>query len=87
MNQKGGANMWWIIIGAVLALVVLVVLVFMFTDNTDRVKVGLSACFGGDCKPKGECTGSINKAVECSGNTESNPIVCCVGSDKKITTT
>ena len=41
--------MWWIIIGAVIALVVLVVLVFMFTDNTDRVKVGLSACYGGEC--------------------------------------
>ena len=81
MNQKGGANMWCIIIGAVLALVVLVVLVFMFTDNTDRVKVGLSACYGGECLTKFECgNGTINPSIECPTTGE----FCCVGGKKKL---
>ena len=79
MNKKGGADMWWIIIGAVLALTVLVVLVFMFTGNTDRVNVGLNACYGGECVPS--CSGSVNKAVECPVQGE----VCCIVNKKTDT--
>ena len=78
--------MWWIIIGAVLALVVLVVLVFMFTDNTDRVKVGLSACYGGECMPKIDCgNGTINPSIECPKDESQQDQVCCVGGKKKLT--
>jgi hypothetical protein len=86
MNQKGGANMWWIIIGAVLALVVLVVLVFMFTDNTDRIKKGLDACYGGECVLENSCAGTVNPSIECP-NEGTQKQECCVSTKKKDSTT
>lgn len=51
MNSKGDANMWWIIIGAVIALVVLIVLMVIFTGKTGKLEIGLSDCLGksGQC--------------------------------------
>jgi len=79
MNQKGGANMWWIIIGAVLALVVLVVLVTMFVDTTGKQQKGLDACYGGKCVLEDTCEGTVNYASSCSKPKQE----CCVTSAKK----
>ncbi|PIN87774.1 hypothetical protein COV12_02110 [Candidatus Woesearchaeota archaeon CG10_big_fil_rev_8_21_14_0_10_32_24] len=87
MNKKGGADMWWIIIGAVLAIIVLVVLVFMFTSSTGRAKVGISACYAGSCMPKADCgNGTINPSIECPKDAFDTDQFCCVGGGKKLTT-
>ena len=52
--KKASANIWWIIIGAAIALVVLVVLIVTFTKGTSPVVKGLSDCEG----KGGVCTSS-----------------------------
>ena len=54
MNRKASANMWWIIIGAVIALVLMIILMLMFTGKTKPLEAGL-----GNCENKGgTCLGS-----------------------------
>ena len=55
--KKAEANMWWVIIGAVLAIVVMVVLLVMFGEGTKKVSVGLSECVSklGKCVDKDTC--------------------------------
>jgi len=50
--KKAGAEMWWIIIGAVIALVVLIILMVMFTGKTSLLEQGLISCDskGGRCE-------------------------------------
>jgi len=57
LNKKGDANMWWIIIGAIIALVALIILILIFTDTTGETKKGFLDCEskGGDCKSIGTC--------------------------------
>ncbi len=83
MSKRGDANIWWIIIGAVIALVVLVVLMLIFTQKTTSLGGGLSDCEGkgGVCAPAGiSCPASTLKttAFTCSGGKE-----CCVGSPQE----
>jgi hypothetical protein len=49
--RKGIASMWWIIVGAVIALVVMIVLIVLFTGKTKIVERGLLECEskGGSC--------------------------------------
>jgi len=66
--KKANANMWWIIIGAVVALVVMIVLMVMFQDKSQRVSIGLLDCEskGGTCTDTPDCKenlkGSISKS-------------------------
>ncbi|MBU0459516.1 MAG: hypothetical protein KJ771_01800 [Nanoarchaeota archaeon] len=54
--KRASANMWWIIIGAVIALVVMIVLLFMFTGKSSDLSTGLS-----DCEGKGGiCSGDLD---------------------------
>ncbi len=77
ISQKGEA-MWWIIIGAVLALIVLIVMVVMFTNKGSSIEKGLNAC-------SGICTASGEK--QCPVGTQSSSAfdcgitkgVCCIG--------
>ena len=79
-NRKASANMWWIIIGAVIALVVMIVLLFMFTDKSGDVGRGITDCVskGGSCDyDEGDCKvaeGTPTKAFTCDDNT-----ICCFG--------
>ncbi|HLC71767.1 MAG TPA: hypothetical protein VJI32_07185 [Candidatus Nanoarchaeia archaeon] len=84
MNSKGDANMWWIIIGAVLALVVVIVLMVIFTGRSNIIDQGLLDCQskGGSCNyPTDiECrtaTGNPSHSFECPGGNEQQP--CCFG--------
>lgn len=43
-SNRASANMWWIIIGAVIALVVMIILMVMFTGKTKPLEQGLSSC-------------------------------------------
>ncbi len=63
--------MWWIIIGAVIALVVLIILMVMFTGKTSILEQGLISCDskGGkcvSCQPSmggfggGDCSGACD---------------------------
>ena len=83
MSKKASANMWWIIIGAVIALVVMIILMVMFTGKTQPLEAGLSSCEskGGVCAtppglpcPSNTFTAS---AFDCDG-----AAVCCIGSPK-----
>ena len=83
MNRKADANMWWIIIGAVIALVVLVILMVIFTTKTNKLEGGLSDCEGkgGVCVLSGsDCPQQTLRsgAFACSTGQE-----CCLGSPKK----
>lgn len=84
MKRKASANMWWIIIGAVIALVVMIVLMVMFTDKSNRASSGLLDCEskGGDCGYSlDECKkgqGSPSTAFDCPDSTKT----CCFGYDK-----
>lgn len=82
VSAKASADMWWIIIGAVLALVVLIVLMVIFTG-----KVPVDAF--SDCESKsGLCT-----EMACpQGTVKSSAFVCvqegqncCLGLPKKCT--
>ena len=56
--------MWWIIIGAVIALVVLIILMVMFTGKTSILEQGLISCDskGGKCV---SCSGSLDCDAAC----------------------
>lgn len=82
MNSKGDANMWWIIIGAIIALVVLIVLMLIFTGKTNVLSKGLLDCTskGGECLNAGSdngktsCTniGGTVSTFECNAG-----YICC----------
>ena len=82
MNTKGDANIWWIIIGAVIALVVLIVIILIFTKNTTDLGKGLSGCESksGVCASPGFCpTNTLTaSAFTCTSGNE-----CCVGSPQE----
>lgn len=71
MNKKADANMWWIIIGAVIALVVLIILMLIFTGKTGKLEGGLLDCVskGGKCDvPEAKCAadgGTVSSAFDC----------------------
>ena len=83
-HKKGDSNMWWIIIGAVIALVVLVVLLMIFTDRTRNLEEGLLSCEskGGYCVPEGTCRsiyeGSIAKVFDCPNPDSDKKPECCL---------
>ncbi len=75
--------MWWIIIGAVLALVVLIVLMIIFTGRSNIIDKGLLDCEskGGSCiyPTDSECRtakGNPSHSFECPDNKE---YPCCFG--------
>ncbi|MEK6951152.1 MAG: hypothetical protein AABX13_05510 [Nanoarchaeota archaeon] len=86
MDKRGDANIWWIIIGAVIALVVLVVLMLIFTGKTGNIGRGLSDCEGkgGACVPEGTTcpkNSLYSSAFDCSGGQR-----CCIGTPKACPT-
>ncbi len=90
MFKKASANMWWIIIGAVIALVVMIILMVMFTGKTKPLEAGLSSCEskGGVCAPStvpinGVCPTNTfsSSAFDCTSEA-----TCCIGSPKTCVT-
>ena len=84
--KRASANMWWIIIGAVIALVVMIILMVMFTGKGTKLESGLS-----DCEGKGGiCIGSTLKcpagSLESSTAFECNVGKCCIGLPKTCKT-
>jgi hypothetical protein len=84
MNKKADANMWWIIIGAVIALVVLIILMLIFTGKTGKLEGGLSDCSGkgGVCVTTGgPCPvyTLASSAFSCTAAGDK----CCIGTPKK----
>ena len=85
MNHRADANMWWIIIGAVLALVVMIILMVLFTGKTRPLDQGLS-----ECKSKGGVC--VTSRSLCPSNTLKSSVFgcdqggdCCVGSPRQYT--
>ncbi|SRR3989344_490550 len=76
---KASASMWWIIIGAVIALIVMLVLLSIFSEKTGSLEAGLSACEskGGVCVLEGDsCPGSTlqTPTFDCGASK-----TCCIG--------
>jgi len=83
--------MWWIIIGAVIALVVMIILMVMFTGKSNKLEIGLMSCEGkgGTCLTKTVCkseqySGTVSIAFDCPPElnapvtiTEENKKFCC----------
>jgi hypothetical protein len=81
--KRGSANMWWIIIGAVIALVVMIILMVMFTGKTQPLEKGLSSCEskGGACATDGTpCP--TNTFASSAFDCEADKSICCIGSPK-----
>ena len=91
-SRKADANMWWIIIGAVIALVVLIVLLFMFTGKSGALEGGLLDCQskGGECTQKvtdnnGDCVSTCRNNQRSYSSIFSCPTLisddycCCLG--------
>ncbi|MBI2666420.1 hypothetical protein HYX13_02295 [Candidatus Woesearchaeota archaeon] len=91
MNKRAGSEMWWIIIGAVIALIVLIVLLVLFTGKTRGLEGGLTDCEGkgGVCVSNGDCpSGTLETSTFTCGKDpdgESEGQLCCVGIAKKCT--
>ncbi len=89
--RKGSTEMWWIIIGAVIALIVLIILMVLFVGKTQPLAAGLSECEGksGVCaKPlesgaKGSTCPSSTLQTSTFSCPENN--VCCIGVPKECT--
>ncbi|MBT4539432.1 hypothetical protein HOI26_01240 [Candidatus Woesearchaeota archaeon] len=76
--KKGSANMWWIIIGAVIALVVMIILMVMFTGKSGALEGELLKCEskGGTCMTVDKCDtakGTISGVFSCTNELEK----CC----------
>ena len=83
MNKKAQANTFWIVIGAVIAMIVLVVLLLMFTGKTSLLEGSLVDCEakGGVCQsecPKGTLKQTIFECAEANTG-------CCIGSGNNKT--
>lgn len=90
--KKASADMWWIIIGAVIALVVMIVLMVMFTGKGSKLEGGLL-----DCESKGgECVGTpydcmnidgtkgtISSAFDCTKSRINPAGICCFRSSQQ----
>lgn len=86
--KRGDANIWWIIIGAVIALVVLIIVLLIFTGRTGKLEGGLSSCEGknGVCVSFGQaCPRNTLKssAFDCAQGKEEE---CCLGNPKECIT-
>jgi len=84
MTKKADANMWWIIIGAVITLVVLVILMVIFTSKVNPLERGLSSCEGnaGLCVNAGSGCPSSSIKTTTFGCTAAGK-ECCLGTPKK----
>jgi hypothetical protein len=80
-SKKAQGNTFWIIIGAVIALVVLIVILLIFTGKSTTLERGLLDCDskGGECVNAGTCKsvekGTLATAFECSGDNHGKE--CC----------
>ncbi len=85
MKKRGDANIWWIIIGAVIALVVLIVMMLIFTGKTQPLQQGLSNCEGkgGICVPSND--GCPRNTLSASAFDCDSGGKCCIGTAKKCT--
>ena len=77
--------MWWIIIGAAIALIVLIIITIIFTGQTSIVNQELGECRskGGVCMPAGDdCPrGTLTKPTFSCGEVGK----CCIGAAKACT--
>ncbi|HLC81894.1 MAG TPA: hypothetical protein VJH68_04515 [Candidatus Nanoarchaeia archaeon] len=84
-NKQASADIWWIIIGAVIALVVLIIITVIFTGRTSILNQEL-----GECRSKGGICMPVND--NCPGRTLPTPTFscgevgrCCIGAPKACT--
>jgi len=86
--KKASANMWWIIIGAVIALIVMIVLLVMFTGKSGTLEKGILDCEskGGTCMDKGmeqttckDKGGTVSSAFTCTKENDKERFCCFEG--------
>jgi hypothetical protein len=84
--RRASANMWWIIIGAVIALVVMIILMVMFTGKSGKLEAGLSGCEskGGICVPNSDNKGCPKSSLSATTfDCKSTSELCCLGNPKE----
>ena len=85
MMKKATSQMLWVVVGAVMALVVLTVLLFIFTKNTGKVQLGFEDCAtkSGQCITKAKCSnqeGRVIPTFSCNNDpdvSDDNKKICC----------
>lgn len=87
-RKKASANMWWIIIGAVIALVVMIVLMVLFTGKTSSLETGLLDCGSksGECVPSDKenpTTAECQKTCKGKGKSYSSTFTCPLEDNEK----
>jgi len=75
-SRKGSAQMMWVLIGAILALVVLVILTMLFTGNIGGFERDITSCSGPgkQCVVADKCGGQVLSSHTCADATK----ICCV---------
>jgi len=83
-TKKGYADIWPVIAGALLVLVVVVVLLAFYGRSVNKAESGFSACetTGGTCVNVGTCEGST--APFACGSEDGVEKECCLGMKKAL---
>ncbi len=70
--KRASAQVWWIIIAAIVALIAMFILLKLFTDTSGDVRTGLLDCSskGGVCQD--DCQGTVSQVFKCPTGQ-----VCC----------
>ena len=81
--KKGDANVFWVLVFAVLALVVLLVLSVIFGKGITNVREDLAGCTvrGGACTSATQCLEGefkFEKENICPLTSDKKPQICCV---------
>ena len=81
--KKGDANIFWVLVFAVLALVVLLVLSFIFGKGVTNAQRDFAGCAvrGGECTAELKCPSDafkFDKENICPLNSDKKPQICCV---------
>jgi hypothetical protein len=77
--KRGVGNVFWIIIAAIIALVVMVILLSIFSNQTGDFQDDLESCLlkGGTCST--ECIGQVVEGTNCGDKKDGDTqLVCCV---------
>jgi len=84
MKKKGYADIWPVIAGALLVLVVVIVLLVFYDRSVNKAEAGFSACgtTGGTCVNIGACEGST--APYTCNPEDGVERECCLGAKKAL---
>ncbi|MBU0470174.1 MAG: hypothetical protein KKA62_05620 [Nanoarchaeota archaeon] len=86
IKKKGEFDMWWIVIGAVLVLVVITILLLIFKGGAEKGESGFMGCLskGGSCKTLEACSdegGTISETFRCEEKDGETQYCCFIAKE------